>query len=133
MYATGLVSSAINKQFSTQGVETFLSGFLMGSVLQAPGKIKSFMTMGYNDYFRKNSSYKDYIEQRETEAEEVVNHMNTMWKNSDLLFDPRMNNYSTQSLLYETIANPDGKTTKEIHDDRFTAFQSNKFITKGYF
>ena len=125
MYATGLVSSAINKQFSTQGVETFLSGFLMGSVLQAPGKIKSFMTMGYNDYFRKNSSYKDYIEQRETEAEEVVNHMNTMWKNSDLLFDPRMNNYSTQSLLYETIANPDGKTTKEIHDDRFTAFQSS--------
>ena len=125
MYATGLVSNAINKQFSAQGVETFLSGFLMGSVLQAPSKIKGFMTMGYNDYFRKDSSYKNHIEQRETEAQEVVDHMNTMWKNSDLLFDPRMNNYSTQSLLYETVANPDGKTTKEIHDDRFTAFQSS--------
>jgi len=124
MYATGLISDAISKQFSGQGAETFLSGFLMGSILQAPSKVKSFMTMGYNDYFNKNEKYKTYIEEREAEAESVVEHMNTMWKNSDLFFDPRMTNYATQSLLYNTVSNPDEKSTKEIKDDRFTAFQT---------
>ena len=124
MYATGLISDAINKQFTGQGAETFLSGFLMGSILQAPSKVKSFMTMGYNDYFNKSEKYKTYIEEREAEAESVVEHMNTMWKNSDLFFDPRMTNYATQSLLYNTVSNPDEKTTKEIKDDRFAAFQT---------
>ena len=123
-YATGLIGDAIGKQMSAQGAETFFSGFLMGSILQAPSKIKSYMTMGYNDYFNKSAKYKEYIEQRESEANEVVEHMNTMWKNSDLFFDPRMTNYSIQSLLYNTVSNPDEKTTKEIKDDRFTAFQT---------
>ena len=124
MYATGVVGDAIKKQFSAQGAETFMSGFLMGSILQAPSKMKSFMTMGYNDYFNKNEKYREYIEEREATANEVVEHMNTMWDNSDLLFDPRINNYATQSLLYNTVANPEEKTTKEIQDDRFAAFQS---------
>ena len=124
LYGAGLVSDAIDKQFSAQGAETFLSGFLMGSVLQAPSKMKSFMTMGYNDYLRKDSSYRTYMEERETEANEVVEHMNTMWENSDLLFDPRMNNYRTQALLYATVNDPEGKTTKEIQDERFTAFET---------
>jgi hypothetical protein len=123
-YGAGLVSEAINKQFSAQGFETFASGFLMGSILQGPSKIKNYMTMGYNDYFKKDASYRQYIEERETEANEVVESMNTMWKNSDLLFDPRMTNYSTQALLYETVANPEEKTTKEIQDERYAAFQT---------
>ena len=124
MYATGVVGDAIKKQFSAQGAETFMSGFLMGSILQAPSKMKSFMTMGYNDYFNKNEKYREYIDEREATANEVVEHMNTMWDNSDLLFDPRINNYATQALLYNTVAKPEEKTTKEIQDDRFAAFQS---------
>jgi len=124
MYATGLVSDAIGKQFSGQGAETFLSGFLMGSILQAPSKMKSFMTMGYNDYFRKSESYRTYMEERETEAQDTVDHMNTMWENSDLFFDPRMTNYATQSLLYNAVDDPGERTTKEIHDTKFAAFET---------
>lgn len=123
-YGAGLVGDAIKKQFSAQGAETFLSGFLMGSILQAPSKMKSFMTMGYNDYFKKDPAYKNYIEEREAAANEVVEHMNTMWENSHYLFDPRMTNYATQALLYDTVSNPDETTTKQIHDDKFTAFQT---------
>ena len=123
-YGAGLVGDAINKQFSAQGAETFLSGFLMGSILQAPSKMKSFMTMGYNDYFKKSQKFKDYIEERETAANEVVDHMNTMWENSNYLFDPRMTNYATQALLYNTVGNPEETTTKQIHDDKFAAFQT---------
>jgi hypothetical protein len=123
-YGAGLVGDAINKQFSAQGAETFLSGFLMGSILQAPSKMKSYMTMGYNDYFKKSQKFKDYMEERETAANEVVEHMNTMWENSNYLFDPRMTNYATQALLYNTVGNPEETTTKQIHDDKFAAFQT---------
>jgi len=123
-YGAGLVGDAINKQFSAQGAETFLSGFLMGSILQAPSKMKSFMTMGYNDYFKKSEKYRTYMEEREAAANEVVEHMNTMWENSHYLFDPRMTNYATQALLYDTVSNPDETTTKQIHDDKFAAFQT---------
>jgi len=123
-YGAGLVGDAIKKQFSAQGAETFLSGFLMGSILQAPSKIKSYMTMGYNDYFKKDAKFRTYMEERESAANEVVEHMNTMWENSHYLFDPRMNNYATQALLYDVVSNPDETTTKEIHDTKFAAFQS---------
>jgi hypothetical protein len=123
-YGAGLVGDAIKKQFSAQGAETFLSGFLMGSILQAPSKMKSYMTMGYNDYFKKDAQHKTYMEEREAAANEVVDHMNTMWENSHYLFDPRMTNYATQALLYDTVGNPEENTTKEIHDTKFTAFQT---------
>lgn len=124
MYSMGLLGDALDKQWSSQGFETFMSGFLMGSILQAPSKIKSFMTMGYNDYLRKDNKYRDYIKNRKAEAQEVVDHMNTMWQNSDLFFDPRMNNYATQQLLLDVVNHPDEHTKKEIEDTRFAAFQS---------
>ena len=123
-YGAGLLGDAIKKQFSAQGAETFLSGFLMGSILQAPSKMKSYMTMGYNDYFNKSEKYRTYMEERESAANEVVEHMNTMWENSHYLFDPRMTNYATQALLYNTVSNPEETTTKQIHDDKFAAFQN---------
>jgi len=123
-YGSGLLGDAIDKQFSAQGFETFASGFLMGSILQAPSKMKSFMTMGYNDYFNKSEKFRTHMEQREAAANEVVEHMNTMWQDSHYMFDPRMSNYATQSLLYNAVGNPADNTTKEIQDTKFAAFQS---------
>ena len=123
-YGAGLVGDAISKQWSAQGLETFLSGMLMGSILQAPGVMKKYATIGYNDYFKKDPSYKQYIEGREELADTVVNELNTMYKNGQFFFDPRINNYANQALVANVVDNPDEHTTKEIRDAEFTAFQS---------
>ena len=123
-YGTGLLGDAIGKQWSSQGLETFLSGFLMGTILQAPGKIKSYATVGYNDYFKKDASYQKYITGREKLADDVVKELNTMYKSGQFFLDPRINNYANQALVANVVDNPDEHTTKEIRDAEFTAFQS---------
>ena len=116
-YSSGLLGEAIGKQWSAQGLETFLSGFLMGTILQAPGFVKKYATVGYNDYLKKDASYKTYLDQREEMADDVVNNLNTMYKNGQYFFDPRINNYVTQSLVAKEIADPGDLTTKEIKDN----------------
>jgi hypothetical protein len=123
-YGAGLLGHAINKQWSSQGLETFLSGFLMGTILQAPGKIKDYATMGYNDYFKKDDKYQEYIQGREQVADDVVNELNTLYKSGEYFFDPRINNYANQALAANVVDDPDNHTTKEIKDTEFAAFQS---------
>jgi len=123
-YGTGLLGDAISKQWSSQGLETFLSGFLMGTILQAPGKLKNYATVGYNDYFKKDASYQEYITGREKLADDVVGELNTMYKNGQFFLDPRIDNYANQALVSNVVDNPDEHTTKEIRDAEFTGFQS---------
>jgi hypothetical protein len=123
-YGAALLGDSLKKQFSSQGLETFLSGFLMGSILQAPGHIKKYATVGYNDYLKKDASYKEYLDSREELADTVVDQLNTMYKNPQYFFDNRINNYVNQSLLGKVIDDPENHTTKEIRDTEFAAFQS---------
>lgn len=123
-YGLGLMGDAIEKQWSAQGLETFLSGFLMGTILQAPGFIKKYATIGYNDYLKKDASYKEYLDGREELADTVVDQLNTMYKNGHFFFDPRINNYANQALVANVVDNPEEHTTKEIKDAEFAAFQS---------
>jgi hypothetical protein len=123
-YASGLLSESIGKQWSSQGLETFLSGFLMGSILQAPGAIKKYATVGYNDYLQKNPEYQTYLKDREQLADTVVEQMNTMYKNGQYFFDPRISNYANIGLLGRVIDDPDNHTTKDIKDTEFAAFQA---------
>ena len=123
-YGAGMVGDAIAKQWSAQGLEVFLSGFLMGTILQAPGKIKSYATIGYNDYFKKDAKFKEYMDGREEMADNIANELNTLYKNSNYFFDPRISNYAQQGLMSKVIDNPEEHTSKEIKDTEFAAFQS---------
>ena len=123
-YSMGLLSHATKNQFSAQGFNTFASGLLMGTILQGPGKIKNFMSMGYNKYYKNRANWDTYIEERETAANEVVDALNTMHKNGKYFFDPRINNYSTQMLVGKMMDEPENLTKKEAKDAEFTAFTS---------
>jgi hypothetical protein len=123
-YGTGLLSDAIKKQWSSQGLEVFLSGFLMGTILQAPGKIKTFATIGYNDYFKNEGKSKQYIKDREQLANDIVNELNIMYQNANYFFDPRINNYAQQALASKVIDNPEEHTDDEISNSSFTTFFS---------
>ena len=123
-YSAGLLGDAIGKQWSSQGLETFLSGFLMGTILQAPGAVKKYATIGYNDYLKKDSEYQNYLKDREELADTVVQQMNTMYKNGHYFFDPRISNYANIALLGKVIDDPDNHTTKDIKDAEFATFQA---------
>ena len=123
-YGAGIVSDAIAKQWSSQGLETFMSGFLMGTILQAPGKIKTYATIGYNDYFKKGPKFEEYVSGRKEMADDIVKELNTLYKNANYFFDPRVSNHAQQGLMSKVIDNPEEHTTKEIQDTKFAAFQS---------
>ena len=56
------------------------------------------------------------MEEREAAANEVVEHMNTMWQDSHYMFDPRMSNYAIQSLLYNAVGNPADKLPNLVYN-----------------
>lgn len=121
-YTTGVLGDAFNKQISAQGAETFASGFLMGTILQLPGKIKGGLNYSYNRFYKNRANWEQHVQQRENDANDVVNSLNTMYKNAHHFFDPRISNYSTQMLAARMVDNSDEASEKELRDTSFTAF-----------
>ena len=97
-YSMATLNAAMKKQISAQGLETFASGFAMGSILGIPGGVKNFMSVGYNKYFKNRSNYDEYIQERQAEVDKIVDSLNTMDKGARHFFDPRLTNYTTQML-----------------------------------
>ena len=120
-YVTGVLGDAFNKQISAQGAETFASGFLMGTILQLPGRVARGLNMGYNRFYKHRGDWDSHIKQRETDAQDVVNNLNQMYTDAKHFFDPRISNYSTQMLVGK-MADNDEATTKEQRDAAFTGF-----------
>ncbi|MCX6195526.1 MAG: hypothetical protein NTY55_02585 [Flavobacteriia bacterium] len=123
-YSMATLNAAMKKQISAQGLETFASGFAMGSILGIPGGVKDFMSVGYNKYFKHRNNYDEYIEKRQGEVDKIVDALNTMDKGAKNFFDPRLTNYTTQMLAGKVADDPEGTTTKEAKDTSFAAFQS---------
>lgn len=122
-YVLGSLSNGIDKQISAQGFETFASGFAMGTILQLPGKLVNGATMGYNRFYKNRNNWQGYLDTQQEQADEMVNALNTMYKNAEFFFDPRFSNYSNQVLAGKTVDEED-TTTKEAKDTEFAAFMS---------
>ena len=123
-YSIATLNAAMKKQISAQGLETFASGFAMGSILGIPGGVKDFLSVGYNKYYKHRNDYDTYIKERNAEAENLKDALNTMHKNGKYFFDPRMNNYTTQMLVGKVADQPEGQSTKESKDASFAGFFS---------
>lgn len=123
-YALGTLSEAIGKQASAQGLETFASGFFMGTILQLPGKMVNATSMGYNRFFKHRGNWDQHIKDSQKQADDTVAALNNMYKDAKFFFDPRFNNFSTQMLAAKTIDSDDA-TEKEIDDASFAAFTSS--------
>lgn len=124
-YSMATLHGAVNAEISHQGLESFASGFMMGSILQGPSKVKDFLSVGYNKYFKNKSNYDEYVAQRKEAAESIVDALNNMHKNGKNFFDPRMNNYSTQMLVGKMADSPEDHSTKEFKDAEFSGFMSS--------
>ena len=124
-YAMGLLRDSFYKSMSAQGLETFLSGFFMGSVLQIPGKLVNFTQNQVNKY-KDREAYEKTKTQSDEVAQDIVNSLNEMTKNGKFFFDPRLQNYGVQFTVARDL-DKDDTTLKQIKDGEFAAFQKAVF------
>ena len=118
------VSEGIGEQFSSQGFETFMSGFLMGGVVQGPQKLFfQGLPAIYNKAKGKwgTQEMKDDIAEQNKREDDYINaaidHRNAAW-NSNIddpkaLFDPVNLNFHMQKEL------KDEKTASVYENDEF--------------
>ena len=123
MYNMTLLKESIDKSISSQGLETFLSGFFMGSVLKLPGALVNFTQNQINKYSDREAYEKNKINS-DTVAKNMVDSLNTMTKNGKYLFDSRLQNYGVQFSIGKNLDNKDELTKKQSKDDEFAGFFS---------
>jgi len=74
------VGSAINEQFSAKGFETFMSGFLMGGIVQGPQKLFFQGLPAVYNRIKDPVAYQEQKEARTKYINDVVDSYNTAWK-----------------------------------------------------
>ncbi len=102
------IGSAINSQFSAQGFETFMSGFLMGGIVQGPQKILFEKIPNLGQSIFQPEKYAKYKEQKDTYVKNVEQAYNEVWnnlsKNPDYFdLSPDKLNYVLQKQVSEDL------------------------------
>jgi alkylated DNA repair dioxygenase AlkB len=94
------VSSAISSQFSAQGFDVFMSGFLMGGVVSGPQKLFFQGVPAIYQRISDPEAFKEYKKNREDYVKAVVNTYNTAWnaqaEDPNAIFDLKKLNFLIQ-------------------------------------
>ena len=95
-----MILSGMGSQFSGQGVETFLSGFLMGGIVQGPQKLVFQGMPALYNRISDPKAFKEFQEQKKQYVKDLVKVHNEAW-NSTIndpsgLFDPTKLNFLIQ-------------------------------------
>ena len=111
------VTAGLGAQFSAQGFETFMSGFLMGGVVSGPQKL---FFQGVPALYQRVSNpekYAEYKQQKETYIKSVVDTYNAVWnartEDPHAIFDPKNFNFLVQKVVAEN------KTYAGMANDQF--------------
>lgn len=73
------INKAVSSQVSGQGIETFLSGFLMGGLAKGPQKLIFEVLPNLKNRVLNTEEYKAYQEQKEKAVKELVEERNKSW------------------------------------------------------
>jgi len=92
----GHLMNNASKQFSAQGLETFMSGFLMGGMVQ-PVQSVPFWLYRKGEQLYNREQYQEYQSRKEKETQETVDRLNEVYKNVDKYFAPEMSSMSKQT------------------------------------
>lgn len=131
---SSLMMDEFGKQFTSQGFETFASGFFMGMFAKPFNAALPTLFNGYNRVFNKDE-YLKYKELRKSYGEGLTNRLNTMYSDPKEFFNSKYFNYGAQNELATTIETADSKLKKDAMDEAFgnqvmTALETN---TINYF
>jgi hypothetical protein len=129
-YSLGVIGSAMRKQMSGQGFETFASGFVMGSlhtgIDTAFTGISKKASAGYNKHYNKDkyTEYQADLAETKQRAQDVVDELNTLYKDPTEFFNSKYFNYGTQSRVAR-IHDDEEADTKQVKDAKDAAFISS--------
>jgi hypothetical protein len=119
------VNAGIGQQFSSQGFETFMSGFLMGGIVSGPQKL---FFQGVPALYQRVSNpekYAQYKQNKEDYVKSVVDTYNAVWneqaQDPNSIFDPKKYNFLMQK------AAATGKTLASIANDQFDFVDETDF------
>lgn len=130
-YSMATLGNAFGHQVSSQGFETFMSGFVMGGMLRPfNGAVPRYAHILYNKYTMDPVKYKEYMDQRKGYGEQLKNAMNNMHKNPTEFLNERMRNYGEQSQIAKIIDNDDSDK-KEKFDAANAGFMSDILTSLG--
>jgi hypothetical protein len=93
-YTRGLIMDAIESQMSMQGLETFASGFFMGTLAGGLNKAYGGLMLGQNRIFNKDA-YAEYKQKRAEGLKKLSNVLNNV--SIKEFFDSRIWDYGVQS------------------------------------
>ena len=94
------ISSAINSQMNAQGFETFMSGFMMGGLIQGPQKLFFQGVPAVYNRLSDPKAYKEYQDNKNELIKGLVRDYNEAWNmqasDPNSLFDPNKLNFLIQ-------------------------------------
>jgi hypothetical protein len=122
------INEAIGSQASGQGIETFLSGFLMGGLAKGPQKLIFEVLPDLKNRIFDKEAYKEYQERREAEVKKIVEERNKNY--NEFIDDPvayldkHINNFLIQNEVNSEMneASYDGDMFKFIDAKDFAKF-----------
>ena len=124
-YSMSTLTSAFGHQFSGEGFETFMSGFVMGGLMRPfNGAVPRYASILYNKYTMDPVKYEEYMSERKAFGETVKNAMNNMHQNPVEYLNERSRNYGDQSIIAK-INGDDETNTKEKFDATHASFVSD--------
>ena len=129
-YSMGTISSAMKKQWSAQGLETFGTGFAMGFLHTAVDKtfvgISKKASAGYNKHYNKDkyAEYQADLAETKQRAQDVVDELNEIYKDPVEFFNSKYFDYGTQSRIAR-IHDDEEADTKQVKDAKDAAFISS--------
>ena len=119
------VKAGIGGQFSAQGFDVFMSGFLMGGVVSGPQKL---FFQGVPALYQRVSNpekYNEYKQNKENYIKSVVDTYNAVWntqaEDPNAIFDPKRYNFLQQKAAAQ------GKTLASIANDQFDFIDETDF------
>jgi len=112
----GSVLTNTAKQFTAQGFETFMGGFLMGGLMQVAGGIPAWATTSYNKIF-KPSEYQAYRDSKKTYTDKKVQDLNELYKSPLKFFAPELVNLSAQTSLSDKMGEAERQGDQKIYQD----------------
>jgi hypothetical protein len=117
------VADNLQKQMTAEGAEVFMSGFLMGGLIQpvtvtAPNYIKQSISK-----FRNGENYTDLKKQKADYLNKTVNDLNELWNKTGEVLAPDLDNLAAQNKykegMKEASRQGDAKAYHDLKDDAF--------------
>lgn len=115
----GSITHNLSAAFSAQGLETFMGGFVMGSLVHPITSLPGWTTAGYHKFF-KPEEYQKYQEAKNKYTTETVGRLNEMYKDPLKFFGSGLINTGAQTdianKMHHAEQSADQKSWQDLKD-----------------